>query len=90
MSANYELAKMAVASLAAKDRAALLRELVPEQPTELRIVRRNEAARLLAVSKRTVDHYSEQGLLEKVKLPGRRRASGFRLTDLQHLIGGAA
>ncbi len=53
-----------------------------------RIIRRNEAARLLARSPRAVDYLSAAGHLEKVTLPGHSRAAGFRLSDVQSLIGG--
>ena len=42
-----------------------------------RCIRRNEAARLLAVSLRTVDKLAASGILKKLKLPGRTRSCGF-------------
>ncbi|HNS81268.1 MAG TPA: hypothetical protein PKM67_07410 [Kiritimatiellia bacterium] len=90
MSNNIELARLAVAGLTAKDRAALLKDLTPAQPTEQRLVRRREAARLLACSVRTIDHYVEKGLLRRVSVPGLSRAIGFRLADVQAVIDGRA
>jgi hypothetical protein len=51
-----------------------------------RIVRRAEAAILLARSPRAVDRLAQQGLLTKVKLPGRQRAAGFLMTQLMSLL----
>jgi hypothetical protein len=55
----------------------------------LRLLRRGEVARRLSVSLRTVDKLHCQGVLHKVRLPGRGRAAGFRLADVEGLIGGA-
>jgi len=90
MSSTIELARLAIAGLTAKDRTVLLREIQPAdvQPSEQRLVRRKEAARLLAVSRRTVDNYSLNGILPKVKLPGHTRALGYRLADIHRLMGG--
>jgi predicted DNA-binding transcriptional regulator AlpA len=51
-----------------------------------RCIRRNEAARLLAVSLRTVDNLAAAGILKKLKLPGRRRSCGFLESDVLSLI----
>jgi hypothetical protein len=59
----------------------------PEQPD--RIIRRDEAARLLGRSCRGVDMLTRQGHLRKVKFPGRQRAAGFRLSDLSEFIATA-
>lgn len=61
----------------------------PPQESGPRILRRVEVARLLGRSVRSVDHLSAQGILLRVTLPGRRRAAGFRLSDVQRLVGGA-
>jgi hypothetical protein len=55
--------------------------------TEVRILRRAEVARRLGCSPRTVDRIAREGILRKVTLPGRRRACGFRSSDLDRLIG---
>lgn len=61
-------------------------ETTPAAPAENRLLRRVEAARLLGRSARTVDELAQQGILFKVKLPGRKRAAGFRYTDVVALI----
>lgn len=52
----------------------------------VRIVRRKEAARILACTTRTVDNLCRTGALPRVKLPGRERALGIRESDLLALI----
>lgn len=68
--------------------AELSAESAPRATVENRIIRRTEAARLLARSPRAVDYMAAQGILPKVSLPGRTRAAGFRMCDVQRLIGG--
>lgn len=51
-----------------------------------RILRRREAGERLGVSLRTVDLLAAQGILKKMKFPGRRRACGFRACDVSRLI----
>jgi hypothetical protein len=51
-----------------------------------RIVRRAEAARMYGCSLRLVDRLAEQGVLKKVRLPGRKRGAGFLESDLLALI----
>lgn len=51
-----------------------------------RCIRRDEAARLLAVSLRTVDKLAASGILKKLKLPGRTRSCGFLESDVSALI----
>lgn len=87
-------------SLTPNDRArymALLRNGVnaakPETETTSErvpriILRRETAQRLGGRSLRYVDRLAEQGILKKVKLPGRERASGFREEDVNRLIAG--
>jgi predicted DNA-binding transcriptional regulator AlpA len=60
----------------------------PAAPTGPRLLRRTEAARMLACSLRTLDSLAAAGTLPRVTLPGRRRAAGFREADLQALIEG--
>jgi predicted DNA-binding transcriptional regulator AlpA len=55
----------------------------------LRLLRRTEVAKRLSVSLRTVDKLNQQGVLKKVSFPGRGRAAGFRMADVEALIGGA-
>ena len=80
-------------SLSGKTRSDLLMlirqgDVGPRQPkaTERRLKRRLEAARLLAVSPRSVDRWAKAGLLDKVRLPAHHRASGFVLSDVEALI----
>jgi predicted DNA-binding transcriptional regulator AlpA len=54
-----------------------------------RLIRRGEVAKRLSLSLRSIDKLHSQGILHKVKLPGRGRAAGFRLSDVEALIGGA-
>jgi hypothetical protein len=62
----------------------------PPAPTapEPRIILRAEAARRLGVSLRALDGWAKQGLLPRVRLPGRVRAAGFRESDICELIQG--
>ncbi len=57
----------------------------PPQPVPC-LIRREEVARRLAVSTRTVDHLRTDGVLQSVFLPGRTRAAGFRESDVNELI----
>ena len=58
----------------------------PVKPAEPRLLRRNEVARRLGRSLRCVDKLAREGLLTRVKLPGRTRAVGFREADVCRLI----
>jgi hypothetical protein len=60
----------------------------PPASTGPRLVRRAEAAKLLGVSLRAIDHWARTGILHKVVLPGRTRAAGFRESDIVDLIRG--
>ena len=55
---------------------------------ESRVLRRGEAARRLGHSTRWLDDLARAGILQKVKLPGRRRAAGVREQDIAALIEG--
>lgn len=61
----------------------------PTPPTDTRIMRRGEVAKVLSRSTRAVDLLAEQGHLRKVRLPGRIRAGGFLASDVYALIGAA-
>jgi hypothetical protein len=52
------------------------------------LIRRDEAARRLACSPRTVDKLGANGVLRRVILPGRQRAAGFLEGDITSLITG--
>lgn len=58
----------------------------PAEPQETRILRRSEAARRMGCSPRTVDRMVSDGMIQKVRLPGRKRAIGFRLADFERLL----
>ena len=82
-------------TLSASERTVLLSQMrkggkatPPElvAKSEARLVRRAEAARRLSCSLRTVDSLAASGVLKKRKLPGRVRASGFLLGDIEALI----
>ena len=93
MSGTETSIRVLIGTLSAKDKARLVRELTAESApvaVENRIIRRTEAARLLARSPRAVDYMAAEGLLPKVCFPGRSRGAGFRLSDVQALIGGKA
>ena len=91
MGSQLEMAKMIISSLSLKDRATLMKELNPSPrsaPVECRLIRRREVARLLSCHPRSVDNFADEGLLTRVKLPGRKNAQGFRLAEVQQLIEG--
>ena len=56
------------------------------QKNEIRICRRGEVARMLGCGLRCLDNWNRMGILKKVTLPGRKRAAGFRLSDVVALI----
>jgi predicted DNA-binding transcriptional regulator AlpA len=95
MSADaVQLAKLAFLGLSKSERREFLRTFTdtptpaPAAPGPDRILRRGEVARLLARSDRAIDRLAADGILQKVKLPGRRRCCGFRLSDVLSMIGG--
>jgi hypothetical protein len=83
-------------SVAASDRARLLATIrnggsqspEPTQQRIQRIVRRTEAAQMYGCSLRLIDRLAAEGVLEKVRLPGRKRGAGFREADLLAIIVG--
>jgi predicted DNA-binding transcriptional regulator AlpA len=54
----------------------------------VRIMKRREVAALVGRSTRTIDLWRKAGLLKPVQLPGHSRALGFRLSEVQKLVGG--
>src|SRR5262249_28623761 len=59
------------------------------QSTDLqRIVRRREAAEMYGCSLRLIDRLAAQGVLRKVRLPGRQRGAGFLKSDLVTVMVG--
>ncbi|MFA7158926.1 MAG: hypothetical protein WC299_06435 [Kiritimatiellia bacterium] len=85
---NFQLARLALAALPAKDRLALLREYAagPAEIRPDRIIRREQVAGLLSVSLRCVDKIAREGTLTRVMLPGRVRAAGYRESEVRALI----
>ena len=53
-----------------------------------RLLRRAEAAARLGVSTRAIDLWTQEGILQKIRLPGRRRAAGFAEESISALIKG--
>ena len=84
--------------LTPEDRARLLAILrnhgkaveTPRAPvvTERHILPRAEVARRFNRSVRFVDGLGKSGVLRRVKLPGRTRACGFLLQDVERLMAG--
>lgn len=90
---RLELARMAYMTLAPRERREFATMIggpatPAPTPTEDRLIRRGEVARLLALSPRAVDRLGRLGTLPRVKFPGRQRAAGFRLRDVEALISG--
>jgi hypothetical protein len=56
------------------------------EPKAAKIVRRREAAALIGRSLRFIDSLESTGVLQKVRIPGRQRALGFREADIVALI----
>lgn len=52
------------------------------------IISRSKAAELLNRTTRSVDQLASEGILERVKLPGKVRGCGFRKSDVIALIEG--
>ncbi len=90
MNANAQAARLLLASLPERDCRAILADLAgtPQPAAAPRIIRRAEAARRLAVTPRTLDAWTRSGLLEKVKLAGRKNGLGFRSSDIDALVAG--
>ena len=51
-----------------------------------RIMTREEVAKLLNISVRCVDKWAAEDLIPRVIIPGRKRALGFRRSDVEALI----
>ncbi len=84
---NWSMAEMAYNSLSSREKVDFLREkLGNERKAPEKILRRAEVADRLSISLRTVDSLAEQGILTKVKLPYRKRAAGFRESQVETLL----
>jgi len=62
------------------------RQAPPPQAPE--ILRRTEVAKRFKVSVRCVDKWAKEGLLRKIRLPGRQRAMGFHAEEVDRLVRG--
>ena len=51
-----------------------------------RVLTAAEAGKMLGVTSRTVFNFAKQGLVRRVKYPGRTRAGGFRYSDISRLL----
>lgn len=59
-------------------------------PSADRVLRIPEAANLVGRTPRALHNWAKAGVLAKVRLPGSKRALGFRESDVQNLIAGKA
>ena len=55
-----------------------------------RIIRRDEAARLLGVSVKRIDQLSRAGVLKRIKVPGTTRAIGLSEASVRAVTDGGA
>jgi len=84
-------------TLTAKQRDAILNVCRDENGTDYpvrppdpdRILRRGEVAKLLGRSTRAVDLLARQNLIKKIRLPGRARAAGFKLSAVTQFLENA-
>jgi len=87
---NLELARLAITGLSRKDRAEIIRELVPStqpsQPTAPAVYSVKRTAAAFDKSVRFVHKLSAEGLLVRVVLPGRKTACGFTRESVEKLL----
>lgn len=94
MSDRLELARMAFLQLNRTERREFIRTFAdatptaPAAPEPERIVRRDELAQRFGRSTRWADRMAAEGHIRKVTIPGRRRAMGFRASDVAALLAG--
>jgi len=79
-------------SLTGDERRAIVARLnesadKPRLPVD-RILSIPDTAGLFNRSSRTVKAWAQAGILQRVILPGRKRACGFRQSDIERLIAG--
>ena len=87
-------------ALTPEDRARIVASIrnhgrVAAQPrtdavTEKRILTRREAARRFGRSTRFIDRLAVEGIIRRVKLPGRKRACGFLAEEIERVMDGEA
>ncbi len=96
-SANLEAVRLLISNLSRKDKLILLGELAPATPpatsasatpTGPRVYSPERVAELFDKSKRMVFKLAGEGLLERVTLPGRKRAVGFTAASVERLLAG--
>jgi hypothetical protein len=77
-------------SITELDRSRLVMQLKDGLPATVpdRILRRQEVARLLGRSPKSVDRLAVMGTIRKVVFPGCKRAAGYRMNDIASLIAG--
>jgi len=89
---NFELARLALGGLSARDQQTLLREFL-EQPPQVepdKLLRPRVAADRLGCTPRTIFNLLKSGALHRVVLPGRKRALGVRESEISALVAGGA
>jgi hypothetical protein len=60
--------------------------LVSTMASSPRLIRRKDIARILSCSLRLVDRLAQDGILRKLRLPGRLRAAGFVESEVWALL----
>ncbi len=70
-----------------RDTLYVLRNGLPQQTDDRKVVRFNEAARMLSITPRSLRYAVDAAGIKAVKLPGRQRAFGLRTTDVAKLAG---
>jgi hypothetical protein len=61
----------------------------PREQRSKKIIRPGEAAKMVSRSTKFMHRLARQGVLSKVYAPGKKRALGFRLADVEELIAGS-
>lgn len=56
-----------------------------DQPTD-RLLKRKEVSKMFSCTPRTIDNLQKTGVLTPIKLPGRTRSLGFKLSEVEALI----
>ena len=67
-------------------RTKIERALRDEQIHNDRVITAEESGHLLGVTDRTVHTFANQGLLRRVKFPGRKLGNGFLESDVRALL----
>jgi hypothetical protein len=72
-------------TLTRAERGEILQAVTGKTPFD-RILHRKEVAQRLMVTSRTIGNWAAQGLLKRVSLPGRKKALGYRESDVSAFI----